>query len=741
MDNQLNRKNIGFGTLPVFMTTISTILGAILFLRFGYAVANVGFWGVLGIVVIGHMVTIPTAMAIAEIATNQKVEGGGAYYIISRSFGLNLGAAIGVTLFLSQAISVSFYVIAFAEAFSPVFDFVNQNYGLHLSDTRIISLPAMGILVVLMLTKGANVGMKFLYSVVAILFISLIMFFAGSSHKELDEVNLYRTIENHDSFFYVFTIIFPAFTGIAAGLGLSGDLKDPKKSIPLGTMLATGLGIIVYIAAALKLILSASLEDLGSDQLIMSEIAIWGPIIPIGLACACISSALGSVIVAPRTLQVLGNDKLFITRPLNKWISKGRLKDNEPINASIITSIIAIFFVAIGSVDFIAEVISMFFMVTYGAICLISFLEHFAADPSYRPTFRSRWYWSLLGALLSIWLMFKMNMPYAILSLMIMAGIYLLVSSYNPHRRGLARLFKGVIFQLSRALQIFMQKSDKQETEEHWRPSVVCISKDSFRSLSAFDLLRWMSYKYGFGTYIHLINGYLSRETIDTSKSVKSKLLKLAEDSKSQVYMDSIISPSYTSAIAQVIQLPGVSGKANNSILFEFSKENPENLKYILDNYELIKAKAFDVYVLGSSVKGFGYRKEMHVWLRSDHYENANLMILLSYIILGHTNWKGAQIKIFAVYPEKELKQRKQELVGIIRSGRLPISAKNIEVIAQKAGQDLKSIVNHKSETADLTFIGFKSTDIQKNGADVFLGYDQISNVLFVNTEIKKEIK
>ncbi len=85
-DSQPHRTTASFGTLPVFMMTISTILGAILFLRFGYAVGHQGFLGAIGIIFLGHMVTIPTAMAVAEIATNQKVQGGGAYYIISRSF-------------------------------------------------------------------------------------------------------------------------------------------------------------------------------------------------------------------------------------------------------------------------------------------------------------------------------------------------------------------------------------------------------------------------------------------------------------------------------------------------------------------------------------------------------------------------------------------------------------------------------------------------------------------------------
>ena len=164
-----------FGTAPVFFTAIATILGAVLFLRFGYATGTLGFWGVIGIILLGHLVTIPTAMAISEIATNKRVEGGGEYFIISRSFGLNIGATIGIALFFSQAISVAFYIIAFTEAFEFFFNWMGERFGL-LLPRQVISIPAMIGLSILILKKGASVGMKTLYIVVAILFISLILF-------------------------------------------------------------------------------------------------------------------------------------------------------------------------------------------------------------------------------------------------------------------------------------------------------------------------------------------------------------------------------------------------------------------------------------------------------------------------------------------------------------------------------------------------------------------------------------
>ena len=166
-------KKKGFGTAPVFFTAISTILGAILFLRFGFAVGTLGFWGVILIILLGHLLTVPTALAISELATNKRVEGGGEYFIISRSFGLNIGATIGIALFFSQAISVAFYVIAFTEAFEFFFNYIKEQFDFTLP-RQAISIPAMSLLAILILKKGANLGVKTLYVVVGILALSLL---------------------------------------------------------------------------------------------------------------------------------------------------------------------------------------------------------------------------------------------------------------------------------------------------------------------------------------------------------------------------------------------------------------------------------------------------------------------------------------------------------------------------------------------------------------------------------------
>jgi amino acid transporter len=728
------------GTAAVFLTAISTILGAIMFLRFGYAVGHVGFVGALAIILIGHAVTIPTAMALAEIATNQKVEGGGEYYIISRTFGLIPGAAIGISLFLSQAISVAFYTIAFAEAFRPVFAWLAATTGLQITDARVVSLPALILLGLVVIHKGADLGLKLLYGVVGVLFLSLILFFIGSGHlgNPGDYHHLIETVKSPDNFFLVFAICFPAFTGMTAGVGLSGDLRDSRKAIPLGTMSATLVGMLVYIAIAYKLAISASPAELAGDQLVMSKIALWGPIIPIGLACATISSALGSGLVAPRTLQALAADEVLPGRGISAWLADGIGNNREPRNSSMLVFGIALVFVMLGDVDFVAQVISMFFMVTYGTICLISFLEHFAADPSYRPAFRSKWFISLFGAVACLWLMFKISMPYAIFAIIVMAALYLWIAYHNPERRGLAVIFQGAIFQISRQLQVFLQKSGQKSAVDRWRPSVVCISSHSFERLDAFNLLRWIGQRFGFGTYIHYLPGYLSRESVADSREIFQRLVRLTDVSHSNIYIDTLISPSYTTAVAQVAQLPGISGKENNLVLFEFSRQNTDDLADIIDNYRLLLASGFDVCILGSTSRDYGFRREIHVWITPEDYDNVTLMILLAYIIMGHPDWEGGQIKLFAAFPAPEIEEQKASLHKLIREGRLPISARNIELLATDAGTSRKELIHRQSRDADLIILGFIGEVLQHQKEKLFEGYDELGNILWVNT--KKEI-
>ena len=730
----------GLGSFAVFMTAISTILGAILFLRFGFAVAHVGLLWTMAIIVLGHLVTIPTALAVAEIATNQKVEGGGAYYMISRSFGLSIGGAIGIALFLSQAISVAFYIIAFTVSTRDLLTWLEADHGI-LLEPWMVNYGFMSLLTLLMLTKGAQVGVKALYGVVAVLVVALVSFFAGAGEPQ-SQLDILRTIDStmvtadgrtveRFSFIEVFTFIFPAFTGIAAGLGLSGDLKEPARAIPRGTLWATVTGIVVYICVALKFWVSASPEQLASDELFMESIAIWPPLIPMGLAAAAVSSALGSVIIAPRTLQALALDRIF-PKPIGLQLRRGRKSDNEPIIASIVTCIIGFIFVSLGDINAVAEIISMFFMVTYGAICLVSLFEHFAASPGYRPTFRSHWFLSLIGAVTCFYLMFLMNFSYALGSLIIMGAIYAGLSRRGE--RGMVALFRGMLFQLSRQLQLILQRRDTTELDrKDWRPMMLAVSKDTFRRLGAFDMVRWIAHRQGFGTYVHLIEGKLDARTFRSSLRAKQGLADLAKALRSRVSTSTVVSPSYTSAIAQCVQLPGISGQGNNAILLEYIDEQPESAEQLVANYDLLRGSNLDLCLLRSSFRGFGERRTIHIWITPEDSANANLMILMAYVIQGHRDWRDSNIQVYSIYRDGDRAQKEKALQALIQAGRIPVSEQNIEMVEEMPGDIREELIDARSKYADLTFIGFNDADIRREGVKLFEAHHGIGNILFVD--------
>lgn len=737
-------RGLGLGTAPVFLASVSTILGAILFLRFGYAVAHVGLAGTVGIIVLGHLVTIPTVLAVSEIATNRRVAGGGAYFIISRSFGSRIGGSIGITLYLSQAISVAFYLVAFAEAFEPLYDWAATAHGLA-PDPRWVSLPATVLMVALILTKGANLGVRALWIVSAILAASIAAFLLGTGPDSIrpDGLSLAARIQGGDSFGIVFAICFPAFTGMIAGLGLSGDLKDPQKSIPLGTVGATLTGMVVYALVAVKLAQSATPEALNEDQFVMARIALWGPAIHIGLGAAALSSALGSILVAPRTLQALARDNVLPVPKLNRLLEKGHGPGHEPVIATFFSSTIAAAFVIVGDVDFIAQLLSMFFMVTYGALCTVSFLEYFAGNPSYRPTFRSRWYLSLIGAFMCGVMMIQMNVLYAFEAVLLMVVIYYGLRRSLKHERDLTAIFQGTMFQMTRRLQIKLQQNRVEKPEGGWRPSVVALTRFGARRVGHFDLLRWISQRHGFGHFIQFFQGeFTPAEEIEARRQV-DKLVQQTTDSKAEVFVDSLISPSFRTAVAQTLQMPGISGLPNNCLLLEFSGQHPDEVDETVQGARVATAHLFNALILRSTPHRFGYRSSIDIWVIEEDVENARLMLLLAYVVVGHQDWKRARIRLFAYVNQGDSKQEADKLSGLMAQGRLPISRQNLITISSGPDTSLEREVSRHSSGTDLLISGLTAKELNSEMAKPALlhRFEDANDVLFVSASGKIAIE
>ena len=726
----------GFGTAPVFLTSICTILGAILFLRFGYAVGHVGLWGSLAIIALGHLVTIPTVLAVSEIATNRRVAGGGAYYIVSRSFGPTIGGTIGITLYIAQAISIAFYMVAFAEALQPIYEWVAVTYALKL-DPRWVSLTGTLVLIALMLTKGADMGVWALWIVSAILAVSIGAFFLGEGPADIrpEGLNITARIEGGDSLGTVFAICFPAFTGMIAGLGLSGDLRNPQRSIPLGTIGATLVGMVIYALVAVKLAQSAKPEELAANQFVMAEIALWGPAIYVGLGAAALSSALGSILVAPRTLQMLGRDNVLPFSQLNRLMEKGVGQTQEPVIATCVSGAIAVVFVVVGDVNFIARILTMFFIVTYGVLCAVSFLEHFAGNPSYRPTFHSRWYLSLVGTVMCGLMMIQINVVYAFISIFLMLVIYLGLRHSHKGHRDLTAIFQGTMFQLTRWLQITLQKNRVISSEGGWRPSIVAVTQFGERRLGHFDLLRWICHRHGFGHFIQFFHGdYSFLDEIEARIHV-DELIQRTEISRAGIFVDTLICPTFQLAVAQTLQMPGISGLPNNSILFEFDRENLDEINDVGQGARLAMNSMFNVLILRSTKYRFGYRSSIHVWVTEENLMNAPMMLLLAYIIVGHPEWRRAEIQLFVCFGSEDAEREADRLSAWMQEGRLPISAQNVTSVSSSSGEALEEEVSHYSSQADLVIAGLVAENLDPEATTQALGhYAGANDVLFVHS-------
>jgi len=282
----------------IFLPTYLTIIGVILYLRMGWVVGNAGIVGALIIVLLAKVVTITTGLSIASIVTNERIGSGGSYAIISKSLGLEVGGAIGVPLYMSQALGGALYITGFTEAWLSIFPDHNAKL--------------VASLVLLFVFISSYISVKFVakiyYIVFAVITLSLISFFAGGSHN--GNIILWGSFEKA-SFWQVFALFFPAVTGIEAGAAMSGDVKDAKKSLPLGILSAIFITMIIYMVSAFFLGRNASEQELLNNYTIMLDIAKWKELVLAGIFSATLSSAMGSVVGAPRTLMTLGRDKII----------------------------------------------------------------------------------------------------------------------------------------------------------------------------------------------------------------------------------------------------------------------------------------------------------------------------------------------------------------------------------------------------------------------------------------------
>ena len=498
---------LGLGTfIGVYTPTVLTILGVILYMRMGWVVGNAGIWGTVGIVLLANAITAITALSLSALATNMRVGVGGAYYIISRSLGLELGGALGIPLYLSQALSVTLYAYGLAESLRIIWPGVGDLVG-RLLDQLFVQMPGIAesyfgawmmgaaeglsaggppvqavaafivIAVVLVAARSTVLALKMQLPIMALIAVSILSLVIGVGWGPAQVPAVGPWTEA--GFWPVFAVFFPAVTGVLAGVGLSGDLKDPAQSIPKGVLYAVLTGFVVYMAMPFILGRAGDAETLG-DPLLWTKVAWVGAAVMPGLWGAILSSAIGSILGAPRTLQALAQDRLAPRQLARLDPSSG-----EPMVALRISGLVALGAVALGDLNVVASVVSMFFLTTYGMLNLAAALEDLVKDPSYRPQIRIPWLVSLAGAMGCFVAMFAINPLAFLVAVLIEVGIWWVL-----RRRSLEAAWGDLRSGLWMALVRFamVQLRGSNVDARNWRPHILFFTADVGRNLDSVQL-------------------------------------------------------------------------------------------------------------------------------------------------------------------------------------------------------------------------------------------------------------
>jgi amino acid transporter len=668
----------------VFTPSLLTILGVIMYLRFGWVVGNVGLVGTLIIVTLSTSITFLTSLSIASIATDTQVKGGGAYYMISRSLGIEVGGAVGIPLFIAQALSVALYVIGFAESIVAVFPFLS------------LKLVGCGVTLAIGLLAlfSTQATIRTQYFILAAIFISLLSLVFGSPLENTQIEMWGAPAHASEGFWRVFAVFFPAVTGIMAGVNLSGDLKNPARSIPKGTFLAVGCGYLVYMTLPIILAGRADAITLIEDPLIMRRISYWGNGILLGVWGATLSSAVGSILGAPRILQALAQDGVLPRR--FHWLGREHPPTGIPRAGTIFTMVLAIVAVVLGDLDLIAPILTMFFLTTYGVLNIAAGLERLLGSPSFRPSFRTHWFFSLLGALGCIAVMFLINALATLIAVFMVAVIFVWLK-----RRGLRTTWgdvrRGMWLALTRTALL---RIDHTPDPKNWRPHLLVLSGAPTKRWHLIELSNAIAQRSSLLTVATVLR--TEDVTYERIKSLENNIREYLEERGVESLVKVKADEDPFSGGVQLIQTYGIGALVPNTILLGDTRELTHHGPYCAMIEQFYQARRNVVIVRDDEKVGFASKQSIDVWWGGLR-KNGALMMILAYLISQDPKWQKVSITVKMMVPsEAAAHDAKANLSQIIDNMRIPFQHK----VIVNDQTNFWTLLKQESQSADLIMLG-----------------------------------
>ncbi|XP_067665686.1 solute carrier family 12 member 2-like isoform X1 [Haliotis asinina] len=690
-DKKPQQGALKFGWIKgVLVRCLLNIWGVMLFIRLSWVVGQAGMGLTAVIILLSAVVTTLTALSMSAICTNGEVKGGGAYYMISRSLGAEFGGAIGLIFSVANAVAIAMYVVGFAET---VRDLLKNNDALMVDETNDIRI--IGFITISLLLAIAIIGMDWearaQLILLAVLVIGLVNFLVGcvippteakkvkgfvGFSSDLFIENMLPAFREGEEFFSVFSVFFPAATGILAGANISGDLKDAQTAIPKGTLLSILISTIVYLGVAWTLgscmlrdavgplnvavgattvvklsnvtttvasvVMSAAqkapntsstivyTEDviqncslaknglcaygLMNDYQAMEMISGFGPLITAGIFSATLSSALASLVSAPKVFQAVCKDEIF---PKIHFFAKGYGIDDGPRRAYLLAYFIGLGFVFIGDLNAIAPVISNFFLMSYTLINYSCFDASLARSPGWRPAFRFYNKWcSLLGALICLAVMFIINWWTALITFGVISALFIYVHHTKPEvnwgSSTQAHVYRN-------ALQSSLKLVSVEDHIKNFRPQVLVMSGLPENRPALIDFVSHISKKISLMVCANVIVGPQSgnlKKLLNTNAAY-SWLSKR----RVKAFYTATTSPSFRLGAQSIMHTVGVGKLRPNTLIMGFKSDWTKCEPSSVEEYFKIIHDAFDLnYGVGllRLQEGFGLDVDMDTTFMPD---------------------------------------------------------------------------------------------------------------------------
>ncbi len=670
----------------VFTPSILTILGIILFLRLDYVVGSAGFGHALLIIALANVISVLTSISLSAIATNLKVKGGGDYYLIARTLGLEFGGAIGLVLFLAQSVSIAFYCIGFGEALTGML-----KTEIMWLTPQVIAFVAVSFLFVFA-WLGADWATRFQYVVMALLVAALLSLFVGGIPQWNSDILLknWGLPKNSPDFWLIFAIFFPAVTGFTQGVSMSGDLKDPGKSLPRGTFMAVGISMLVYFGVAALFAGTLPNETLAQDINAMKRLARFKPLINAGVIAATLSSAMASFLGAPRILQSLASDRIFsYLTPF----AKGSGKADNPRRGVLFAAVIACLTISLGSLNLIASVVTMFFLISYGLLNYATYYEARAASPSFRPRFK--WFdlrLSLLGFLACFFAMMAIDLKTGIIATSILFALY----QYLKRTAGPARWADSRrAHYLQRIRENILAVSLEPEHPRDWRPHILAFSNDPDRRQRLVRFANWIEGRSGMTTVVRILEGSgakVYRERLEAENDLRKDI----QASGLTAFPLAVTAPEFEDGLQSLLQVYGIGPfKANTILMNWLHPDSPFSYRFkeIMFGRHLraVYRLGYNIAILYTDEKKWddllGKPEESHridIWWQGD--ATSRLMLLLAYLMTRNAPWESASIRVIAINYDTESPETLEHLANILNDVRIEAEPKivllaNIETI------------------------------------------------------------